>query len=77
MVIPIKKIILEFNLEKDLSSSFKKYMSHRKAPVIPQKLVKSIQPKTTPEGPDTTGIYNPNGSIKGSYNVAELGESLK
>ena len=77
MVIPIEKIIFEFNLEKDLSSSFKKYMSHSKAPVIPQKLVKSIQPKTTPEGPDTTGIYNPNGSIKDSYNVSELGESLK
>ena len=77
MVIPIKKIILEFNLEKDLSSSFKKYMSHSKTPVIPQKLVKSIQPKTTPEEPDTTGIYNPNVSIKGSYNIAELGESLK
>lgn len=77
MRIPIKKIILEFNLEKDLSSSFKNYMSQSKAPVIPQKLVKSIQPKTTPEGPDTTGIYNPNGGIKNSYNIAELGESLK
>ena len=76
MVIPIKKIILEFNLEKDLSSSFKTYMSQSKAPIIPQKLVKSIQPKTTPE-PDTTGIYNHNGSIKNSYNIAELGESLK